>query len=226
MGLETWLDDTVLKTAAKKDVLVINASEGIEALKDASGAPDPQVWLDPVLAIKQVDNIRAALMKKFPQHEEPMTRRGDYFLGRLKVVDDNFEYGLGRLPDAKRLIVGRNGWAYFAKRYGLEIVGVLKDSNTAPLGPQQLTRMRELVEKHGVKAVFTDPGDSTDAVKGLAQGLKISLAVLDPVESGGPLEEHYEDVMRENLKTLFTVFPATPVKKQSPAEYGDDDEEE
>jgi zinc transport system substrate-binding protein len=62
-GLEKWIDKIDSK-------FKVDASQGLNLLKgndsESAGSYDPHVWLDPVLAEKEIENIRDALIKADP----------------------------------------------------------------------------------------------------------------------------------------------------------------
>ena len=62
LGIENWI--TKINNAQK-----IRASKGLNASNSdrRNMTPDPRVWLDPVLAKKEVENIRDCLMRIDPK---------------------------------------------------------------------------------------------------------------------------------------------------------------
>ena len=66
-GLEKWIDKIDSK-------FKIDASQGLNFLKgndsESAGTYDPHVWLDPLLAEKEVENIRDALVKLDPANSQ------------------------------------------------------------------------------------------------------------------------------------------------------------
>jgi zinc transport system substrate-binding protein len=64
-GLEKWIDKIDSK-------FKVDASQGLNLLKgndsESAGSYDPHVWLDPVLAEKEIENIRDALIKADPSN--------------------------------------------------------------------------------------------------------------------------------------------------------------
>lgn len=83
LGLEPFLD-TLVGTYQDK---IVYASAGIEAFKNTKGESDPYVWLDPLNAIKQVDNITGALSAKDPNNERNFVRNATVFKARLVAIN-------------------------------------------------------------------------------------------------------------------------------------------
>ena len=78
LGLENWIQ--------KINVInKINASKGLNAsyTDKRKMIPDPHVWLDPLLAKKQVENIRDGLMMIDPNHKDTYFENAKSFLIEL-----------------------------------------------------------------------------------------------------------------------------------------------
>ncbi|WP_192868296.1 metal ABC transporter solute-binding protein, Zn/Mn family, partial [Calderihabitans maritimus] len=78
LGMEPWLEK-VLEALENPDLIVVNASEGWEAVAEKRGeepavgqmsGPDPHIWLDPVVAVKMAQNIKEGLVKADPSRRE------------------------------------------------------------------------------------------------------------------------------------------------------------
>ena len=101
-GLENWLQRGI-KSAGRKDLLVVDTSAGIHLITGLdvrplpgvhsepdpdAGGPNPHIWLSPVNAIKQVENIRDALVSRDPGNAETYRANADVYIQRLKSLDD------------------------------------------------------------------------------------------------------------------------------------------
>jgi zinc transport system substrate-binding protein len=74
----------------------VDASKGINLLTnpgdpEIKGPSDPHVWLDPVLAIKEVQNIRDALDKVDPKNSAYYNQNAQNFIGQLDKLDAEFK---------------------------------------------------------------------------------------------------------------------------------------
>src|ERR687886_1103215 len=78
----------------------IDTSKGIPLL--ASNDPeihaqtDPHIWLDPILAIQQVENIRDGLSKVDPNNAAYYNQNAQKFIGQLKSLDASIRGNLSR----------------------------------------------------------------------------------------------------------------------------------
>jgi len=115
LGLEPW-SERVIDTVGKESVLVIDASIRIAPLDMDAGqeheheghvhathaSGNPHVWLDPLLAIKQVEQIAAGLAKAFPAHADSFFARGARYTKRLVQLDNEIQE-IGRASCRERV---------------------------------------------------------------------------------------------------------------------------
>jgi zinc transport system substrate-binding protein len=118
-GMEaTWINKINPKFA-------IDTSKGLNlfSTKDPEihALTDPHIWLDPILAIHQVENIRDGLIKVDPKNAMIYKNNAQNFIGQLKSLDTAIRGNLSSSNCAKRdFIAFHNAFSYFAKEYGLK----------------------------------------------------------------------------------------------------------
>lgn len=90
--------DSLKDSVDSKQTLMIEAAKGIDRLESQeadeheeseeghghSHEYDPHVWLDPVLAIKEVRTIAEELGEKYPDKKETFTKNADAYIKSLK----------------------------------------------------------------------------------------------------------------------------------------------
>ena len=81
-GLEPWISQ-IVSAANNPNLILIDSSKGITTINvppefQADGRViDPHIWLDPVLAKEQVNNILQGLIKAYPSQNDTFTTNGD-----------------------------------------------------------------------------------------------------------------------------------------------------
>lgn len=215
-GLESWLDHAV-QSGLKQGALRIVAAKGITPLEnppelsageqkqpDAEGeetGPNPHVWLDPILAIKETENIRDGLMARDSANADAYLANANVFITRLRNLDDEIGRATVTLPN-KRMLTFHDSFPYFAARYQFEIVGTVEAFPGREPTPRYLQKLREIIASKNVRVLFSEPQYSPQILRSLSEDLKLPIVVIDPMETGDPSAEYYEDVMRKNLKSL------------------------
>ena len=113
-GMEgTWINKVNPKFA-------IDSSKGLNLLSSNDpkihSSTDPHIWLDPILAIHQVENIRDGLMKVDPTNSVYYKNNAQSLIGQLMSLDNAIRGNISSSNCAKREFVAfHNAFGYFAK---------------------------------------------------------------------------------------------------------------
>ncbi len=218
LGLEEFLADTI-KSAENPKLQEINASKGITPLNPISpvkkiGKHDdehhhhhqegnPHVWLDPILAIQQVNHIRDGLIAADPQNKDIYQANAAAYVGKLASLDSEFQQNLQKYPNCT-FITFHDAYPYLAKRYNLKQVAIVELPEDQ-LSPGELQKVVNTVKKYQVKALFGEPGVNNKLLKSLSQDLDLTLSPLDSLESGDKNPDYYFQAMQTNLKNLVSA---------------------
>jgi zinc transport system substrate-binding protein len=206
-GMEaTWINKVNPKFA-------IDISKGVHLLTDNDPqihvATDPHIWLDPVLAIQQVENIRDGLSNVDPGNAAYYDQNAQKFIGQLKSLDASIRGNLSSSNCAKKdFITFHNAFSYFAKEYGLDQHSV--HQGLTPEGeilPQRLVEVVQLAKNLGINIIYSedlvDPRSSQVIANEIPNG---KVMVLSPIEGINKQEQQkgvgYLEKMYENLAAL------------------------
>ena len=193
LGLESWLQKA-LDSNAKKGALNLVASKGLPE-------EDPHVWLDPVFAIQMVENIRDGFKAKDPANAAIYEKNAAAYIEKLKQLDADIRAATEHLPN-KRMLPFHESFNCFAKRYGFEIVANIEEFPGKEPTPKYLAKVRKLIAAKNVKVLFIEPQYTPQIVKSLSSDLGLPIVVIDPMETGNPSPDLYENAMRANLKAI------------------------
>ena len=214
LGLEEFLEDTI-KNAGNSKLKQVEASKGIKPVAEISPVEEtakdeerghghaegnPHVWLDPVLAQQQVNNIRDGLIAADPQNKAIYTTNAANYIKQLQALDREFRQSLQKYPNCA-FVTFHDAYPYLAQRYKLKQVAVVEIPEDQ-LSPQDIQRAIAAVKKYNVKVVFGEPGTDNRLLKNLSQDLNLTFRPLDPLEAGETSPQHYFTAMRANLKSL------------------------
>jgi zinc transport system substrate-binding protein len=106
----------------------VDTSKGITLLvnpndPDIKGPNDPHIWLNPILAIHQVQNIRDGLDKVDPKNAAYYNQNAQTFIGQLNKLDAAFKGNLSSTNCAKRDFISfHQAFGYFAPQYAEDLV--------------------------------------------------------------------------------------------------------
>lgn len=215
-GFEEFLAD-LLKNAGG-DRTVIEASAGLtmretpdDPAHAAGGhheAGDPHFWLDPVLVVKYVENIRDGLSQADPAGATVYAANAGAYIARLTELDKWIAEQVKQIPESnRRLVTNHESFGYFADRYGFIVVGAVIPSVSAGASPsaRELAGLVDQVKQAGVRAIFLETGSNPQLARQLAQevGIKVitelyTHSITDPK---GPAST-YIDIMKYNVTAI------------------------
>jgi zinc transport system substrate-binding protein len=230
-GFEPWAD-RLLANLSGPGPAVVAATDGIDlapadlpghghngdganaALVRAAGAnaahrQDPHVWLDPVLAQRQVETIRAALATADPQNAAGYAANARAFLERLRGLAERYERGLARCK-RREIVVSHASFTYPARRYRLTQVPVMGLSPGSEPSPAQFAQIVRFARRHAVTAIFFETLVSPKLAETLAREVGARTMVLNPIEGLTPDDQAagrgYVELMDGNLENLRTAL--------------------
>ncbi|CZR08989.1 metal ABC transporter substrate-binding protein [Trichococcus collinsii] len=221
--METWVPG-VLASIDTSDMVVICASEAITLLEyegeahahdhESEGEDtdtghthtvDPHVWLDPVLAQKEVTTIAEGLADADADHAENYLKNAGTYIGQLNELDaayrDAFEGAKNRT-----FVTQHAAFAYLAARYELDQISVTGLNAESEPSAAALATLSDYVKANNISHIYFENNASSQTAETLAEEVGVELAVLSPLE--GITEEDQEQgvdyisVMQENLAAL------------------------
>lgn len=166
---------------------------------------DPHIWLDPVLAKRQVELIVNALVEIDPAHKDVFVRNTDDYMNRLDALDGQYTDQLKQCS-LHKVIVSHDAFGYLADRYGFEIIPVAGLSPGAEPSIKQIADLAKLIKDENISSVFFETLASPKFAQTLAAETGAQALVLDPIEGLTPDEianhDDYLSIMERNLTNL------------------------
>lgn len=120
------------------------------------GGLDPHVWLDPVMAIKEVRTIEAALSAAFPGNAAAFHANSDAYIAKLEKLDQDFRAGLQNTK-RKDFITQHAAFGYLAQQYGLTQVPIAGLSPEQEPSAAQMAKIVEFAKANKVTTIFSRP---------------------------------------------------------------------
>ena len=192
IGFENWIDNI---DSINSDVKVVDTSIGISILES-----DPHIWLNPVIAQKQVENIVDSLSKVDPLNEKYYKQNGISYIKKLKELDNKISYELSSCK--KDFIAFHNAFSYFANQYDLNQHTVLK-SNEPHEEPtaKSLENIINLARDLDSNVIFTEEAVDKRTSQVIANEIGGKVLTLSPLEIGDSRTDYIKK-MEENLLHL------------------------
>ena len=188
-GLETTLEKPLLTLSANARVVSLMDAPGLNLLHSgeahghdghAHGDADPHIWLSPDNARALIDFIEAELSKANPGNAAIFAKNAKRAKNRIA----NLKKMMGRYLDHTKdvaFIVQHDSYGYFARDFGLNLVGHLQLTPGREAGAKHLSEMRQRIKDQNVVCLFADAQASSPQVEQLAKELGLRLGELDPM---------------------------------------------
>ncbi|KRE45720.1 metal ABC transporter substrate-binding protein [Paenibacillus sp. Soil724D2] len=217
--VEGWAEQS-LKSADNKNRVVVEASKGIEFMEglpeeehqedhknEAHGdkIQDPHVWLNPVLAVQEVEAIVVGLTQADPANKEDYRKNADAYIGKLKALDESFKTGLKNVK-RKAFVTQHAAFGYLAKEYGLTQVPIAGLSPEEEPAPDKMADIIKFAKDNKVQTIFFETLVDPKVASTIAKEVGAKTAVLNPIEGLTDDDKKknldYIGVMTNNLEAL------------------------
>lgn len=186
-----------------------DASEHAEEEAHGSGASqDPHVWMDPTRVAAALPSLATALAKVAPRHASALRRRAGAFAASLRRLDAEIAAGFEVVPAGDReLVTSHDALAYFADRYGLEVVATPFPATGAEAEPSAaaLNEVIQAVDATGTRVLFAEETDDPEVLESIAG--ETGAIVVDEllVESPGSAGS-YEEMLRHDGELIASAL--------------------
>jgi len=186
--VDDWLGDVIDNAGGSAEV--VSLIDSVDRIDD-----DPHWWQDPRNAERAVETIRARLAKLDPAGRATYRRNAARLERRLRALDAGIESCVARVPARSRKIVTtHDALGYFARRYGIEVVGAVIPSlsTQAQASAGDVQRLVDQIRREHVEAIFPESSVNPDIERAIAReagatiGDKLYADSLGPPGSAGP----------------------------------------
>jgi zinc/manganese transport system substrate-binding protein len=161
--LDAWMGKVISEAGGSPSVVDVGAAVPERRPGESSGPEasrfDPHWWHDPRNAEAAVRVIRDRLIRADPAGRPTFTANARTYLARLRRLDAGIGRCFARIPaDRRTLVTDHDAFGYFARRYGIRIVGAIIPSQTTQAQPsaRDVARLVTVIRRERVRAVFPE----------------------------------------------------------------------
>ncbi|MDH5430870.1 MAG: zinc ABC transporter substrate-binding protein [Nitrosopumilus sp.] len=202
IGFENWVDDL---TENDYQGTIVNTSKGIVIIKsihdenDSHESGDPHIWLNPIYAKKQVENIALAFSNTDPENREFYMINAAKYSEELHELDLKIRNELSAC--SKDFIAFHDAFSYFADEYDLNQHTIVQTTDshgevTAKTLENVISKARTL----NIKVIFSEETVNTKTSQIIANEIGGKVLVLSPLEIVS--DDNYISKMTQNLENL------------------------
>ncbi len=171
-------------------------------------AGDPHWWHDPRNVEAAIPVVRDALARANPSAGAVYARNARAYLAKVRRLDAGIAACMRGVPAARReLVTDHDAFGYFARRYGIDVVGAVIPSQSTQAAPSagDVAALVETIRRERVHAVFPESSVSPKLARAVARETGASSDrtlygdTLGPAGSDGAtylaMERHNADAM-------------------------------
>ena len=211
LGLDDWLEKTITNASATGTPLVKLGVDlpGVELLPgEAAGTENPHLWMDVKYGELYVDRIVTALKSTDATHAAQYDTGAAAYKQRLESLDASVRTSIATIPPANRkLVVFHDAFPYYAREYGITIVGVAVEAPGQDPSAGDTAKLIQAIRAAGVKAIFSENQFPAKLVEQLASetGTTVVADLYDDA-LGDPPVTSYEAVITWDTDQLVKAL--------------------
>lgn len=208
---KTWLSSAVSASGNTKLVLV-DTSQNITLLpvapqfQSGNRTLDPHIWLDPLLAKQQVNNILQGLMKADPVDSQYFTQNAQVYEAKLDTLNSQI-VATTTSPNVKTryFVTFHEAFAYFAKEYNLTQIPISGPFQEEPT-PSDIQNVISAIHQYHLLYVGYESLENPAIPQSISSQTNATLMRMDPIEGLTAQEKaagkNYISLMQETVSNI------------------------
>jgi ABC-type Zn uptake system ZnuABC Zn-binding protein ZnuA len=179
------------------------------------GDTNGHVWPNPQYAARYVDKIAESLTAAAPDDKATFEANATKLRGEIEALDKAIETAVATIPpENRKLVVYHDAWAYFARRYKLEMIGAVQPMDFSEPSASDVRSMIEQLERVKAPAFFGSEVFPTRVLDAIAEetGARYFSDLRDdelPGQPGQP-ENSYVGMMKGNAEAVVEGLEGDP----------------
>ncbi len=175
------------------------------------GRPNPHLWLNVKYAMRYADLIRAQFCILDPAHAAAYNTNTERYVGELSRLDHCIASAMVSIPPhQRRLLTYHDSWPYFARRYGMTVIGAIQPASFSEPSAHEMARIIRQIEQSQVPAIFGSAVFKSSILEKIAAetGVRYLNTLRDdvlPGQSGTP-EHSYIGMMQANVRAMVNAL--------------------
>jgi zinc/manganese transport system substrate-binding protein/manganese/iron transport system substrate-binding protein len=180
-----------------------------------AGNPNPHLWMSVMLAMRYAELIRNALVEADPAHRDIYEDNTVALMAELSRLDATIFACVATIPpDRRKLVTYHDAFAYFAARYGMEVIAAVQPADFAEPSAQDVAGIIEQVRALAIPAIFGSEVFPSTVLEQIAResGAAYVVEVRDDELPGAPGEaDHsYLGMMVHNVRAITAALGGDP----------------
>ncbi len=181
---------------------------------EEDGKPNPHLWVNVPFALRYAELTAGWLSERDPANADYYAENLSRYSELLTVLDAGIMAAVQTIPEANRkLVTYHDSYAYFARQYGMTVVGAIQPSDFSEPSARDVVQLIEQIREENVPAVFGSevfPSDVLEQVAAETDAVYIDQLRDDapPGEPNAP-EHTYVGMMLRNMELMIPALGGT-----------------
>ena len=168
------------------------------------GDYDPHIWLGLSTAIKQVENVRDALIDFDQAGKSVYEANAKQFTDQLNALLDEYEPKFAALENDV-FVTGHSAFAYLCRDFGLTQLSVQNVYADGEPSAKQLIELVDFSREHGVKTIFAESMASPEVSRTLAAEVGAEVKTIYTMEAAED-DMTYLERVEANLASILAAL--------------------
>jgi zinc transport system substrate-binding protein len=169
---------------------------------------DPHIWLDPVLAKQQVDNILQGLIRSDPADQQYFTANAQNYEAKLDYLNSQIVNATTNV-ETRYFVTFHEAFAYFAKEYNLTQIPIAGPFEEEPT-TSEIQKVIDAIHQYHIRYVGYESLENPAISQAISSETNATLILINPIE--GLTEQDkiagktYLILMQENLSNIILAL--------------------
>jgi manganese/iron transport system substrate-binding protein len=182
---------------------------------ESGGDPNPHLWMSPPYAKRWSEIIRDVMARRDPANAEYYGANQARFASVVDQLDGAVATAVNTVPpDRRKLLTYHDSFAYFARRYGMEVIGAVQPSDFSEPSPKDVRDLIAQVRTTHVPAIFGSEVFPSRVLEEVARasGARYVDKLRDDELPGNPSDPShtYVGLIVDDVRTIVSALGGDP----------------
>lgn len=177
--------------------------------------PNPHLWLDVAHAMRYARLMGEYLSRLDMAHATGYQTRAKRYAEQLTDLDRCIKAAIALIPERHRtLLTFHDSWPYFAKRYGMAVIGAIQPANLTSPSARDIARIIQQIQQLNLPAIFGSAVFPSPVLQKIAAetGVQYIATLRDDALPGAPgdAKHSYIGMMLANVGAMTQALGGRP----------------
>jgi len=208
-GLESWIQ-SIISASGNTKLIQVDTSQGIQLLpvpaefQKNNQTIDPHIWLNPLNAKQQVNNILQGLIKADPADTQYFTQNAQAYEAKLDTLN-SLAINTTTNTATKYFITFHEAFAYFAQQYNVTQIPIAGPFEEEPT-PSDIQNVITAIQQYHLLYVGYESLENPAISQSISSQTNATLINMNPIEGLTTQEkaagDNYISLMQQDITNI------------------------